>query len=194
MIFSLLMEYETLIPRKFELSSGKIIRLDAEFIESKIPEETLFLLWIPRDYVDKVYRGLISKGFKDTGIHLKKFKDEHSISKTFDNWELHIRLDKSTGFIHAEIEVSREYFEHLGKWRANVIYEAFEFYRDIYDKLHIYYLPEKDWITKIYNHFRVKISGPKSLTPWKPVVVSGIIFSVALGILYAISKLDKGKI
>ena len=41
-----------------------------------------------------------------------------------DVWELHLRL-YSDGFIEAEVEVRREYLEHLAPRRLNVVYEAF---------------------------------------------------------------------
>ena len=43
----------------------------------------------------------------------------------------------SDGFIDAEVEVRREYMEHLAPRRLNVVYEAFEYYRDVCDKLHL---------------------------------------------------------
>jgi len=94
------------------------------------------------------------------------------------------------GFIDAEVEVRREYVEHLTTpRRLNVVYEAYEYYRGVYDRLHIWYVPKRRWVVKIFDHFHVKLREPNTLTPWKPVVL-GII--VAGLFVYASSKLAKG--
>ena len=102
-------------------------------------------------------------------------------------WELHLRL-YDDGFIDAEIEVRREYLEHLNR-RLNVVYEAFEFYRDLYGKLHVLYVPSGEWIVKIIDHFHIKLREPDTLTPWKPIVI-GIV--VAGLFSYALLNLTRG--
>ncbi|MEB2793519.1 MAG: hypothetical protein G5Z43_000268 [Caldisphaeraceae archaeon] len=115
--------------------------------------------------------------------------ERYSLRKVLDNiWELHIRL-YDNGFIDAEVEVRREMLEHLSPRRINVIYEAYEFYSGAYDKLHVFYVPEGEWITSIKEHFSVKLREPDTLTPWKPIVV-GV---VAAGLFaYAVLRLAKG--
>jgi len=105
-----------------------------------------------------------------------------------DVWELHLRL-YSDGFIEAEVEVRREYIEHLASRRLNVVYDAFEYYRGVYDKLHLWYVPAGKWIIKVIDHLNVKLREPGTLTPWKPIVL-GV---VATGLfVYALTRLTKG--
>jgi len=93
------------------------------------------------------------------------------------------------GFIDAEIEVRREYMECLAPRRLNVVYEAFEFYREVYNRLHIWYAPKREWITSIIDHFHVKLRELNTLTPWKPIVLGMAVAGLSA---YALSSLVKG--
>lgn len=179
--------YVTIIPRKFILESGNLVVLNASDVEEKLVESTLFRLWVPD--VEGVYKYLTEKQGFEVAIPSIPKGEKYSLKRTLsDIWELHMRLYRD-GFIDAEVEVRREFVEHLTPRRLNVIYEAFEYYRDIYDKLHVWYVSSHGWITSVIEHFQVKLREPKTLTPWKPIVL-GI---VATGLFtYALSKLAKG--
>ena len=79
--------------------------------------------------------------------------------------------------------------EHLTPRRLNVVYEAFEFYREAYDRLHIWYAPAREWITRVIDHFHVKLREPDTLTPWKPIVLGVVVAGL---FMYALSRLVKG--
>ena len=65
----------------------------------------------------------------------------------------------------------------------------FEYYRDVCDKLHLWYAPAGKWVVKVIDHLNVKLREPDTLTPWKPIVL-GV---VATGLfVYALSRLAKG--
>lgn len=60
----------------------------------------------------------------------------YGLRKVLDKvWELHVRL-YDDGFIYSEGEARRKYLENLSDRRLNVVYEAYEYYRGVYDKLH----------------------------------------------------------
>jgi len=138
--------YVTMIPRKFILESGDTVTLKAIDVEEKLVKDTIFKLWVPD--VEAICKYLIEKqGFEHVASTIPK-GERYSLRKALgDVWELHLRL-YDNGFIDAEVEVRREYLEHLNK-RLNVVYEAFEFYRGLYDKLHIFYVSAGEWIVKI---------------------------------------------
>ena len=182
------MVYVTVIPRKFVLDSGDVVVLTARDVEEVLVRDTLFRLWVPD--VEAVYRYLVDvQGFEPATPSIRK-GEKYSLRKVLSSvWELHVRL-YDDGFIDAEVEVRREYVEHLTTpRRLNVVYEAYEYYRGVYDRLHIWYVPKRRWVVKIFDHFHVKLREPDTLTPWKPVVL-GII--VAGLFVYALSRLAKG--
>jgi len=179
--------YTTVIPRKFVLDSGEVVTLTARDVEERLVKDILFRLWVPD--IETVYEYLVeAQGFEAATPSVYK-GERYSLRKVLsDVWELHVRL-YDDGFIDAEVEVRREYFEHLTPRRLNVVYEAFEYYRGVYDKLHIWYVPARRWIVRIIDHLNVKLREPDTLTPWKPIVL-GI---VAAGLFaYALSRLTKG--
>ncbi|GBC75050.1 hypothetical protein HRbin06_00361 [archaeon HR06] len=94
--------------------------------------------------------------------------------------------------MESEIEVQREYLEHLGDKRIYVVYEPFEYLRDIYNNFHLIYKGDR-WVMKVIDNFRVALRPPKSLTPWKPIIVSLVAFA-SIGILaYTLDRLSKGE-
>jgi len=179
--------YVTMVPRKFILESGNIVSLTAIDVEEKLVKNTLFRLWVPD--IENVYKYLVEKqGFEIATPSIPK-GEKYSLRRILsDTWELHVRL-YDDGFIDAEIEVRREFMEQLIPRRLNVVYEAFEFYRDVYDGLHIWYVPAREWITNIIDHFHVKLREPDTLTPWKPIVLGIVIAGI---LTYALTRLTKG--
>jgi len=177
----------TMIPRSFVLASGSVVTLTAIDVEEKLAKDTIFRLWTPD--IESVYRYLVEKQGFETAFPSITKGERYSLRRVLDDvWELHVRL-YADGFIDAEVEVRREFMEHLTPRRLNVVYEAFEFYRGIYDKLHILYVPSREWIIKAIDHFLIRLREPDTLTPWKPIVL-GI---VVVGLLaYALSRLETG--
>ena len=184
--------YETLIPRRFVLDNGEIVELKAVDLEERIRKEPLFLLYVPPSYINNIYRVLKLLGFAETALRVSKGERYSLVKKLDEPWEHHVKI-YGNGLIESEIEVGRDYVEHLGDCRIFVIYETFNYYSRAYDKLHILYKPLNRWITEIIDHFHVRIRPPKILTPWKPIVVTAAV-AVTLGILaYALSRLERGE-
>ena len=179
--------YVTVVPRRFILESGNLVSLTANDIEEKLVKDTIFRLWVPD--IENVYRHLVERqGFEIASPSIPR-GEKYSLRRVLSNaWELHVRL-YDDGFIDAEIEVRREFMEHLTPRRLNVVYEAFEFYREAYDRLHIWYAPTREWITRVIDHFHVKLREPDTLTPWKPVVLGVVVAGL---FMYALSRLVKG--
>ncbi len=179
--------YVTVIPRKFILESGSVVALTAIDVEERLVKDTIFRLWVPD--IENVYKHLIERqGFEIAAPSVPK-GEKYSLRRALSNvWELHVRL-YDDGFIDAEVEVGGEFMKHLAPKRLNVVYEAFEFYRDVYDRLHVWYVPAREWITSIIDHLHVKLREPDTLTPWKPIAL-GIV--VAGLFTYSLLRLFKG--
>ena len=182
------MFYDTYIPRRFVLDDGEEVVLKAIDVENIPKMDPMFKLYVPWDAVDKVYNHLINLGFEQAYPTIPKGEKYNIRIKLYSPWELHLRI-YSDGFIEAEVEVQREYIQHLGDKRIYVVYEAFEYYQEVYQYLHIYYVPKQRWVVKVIDNFRVVLSPPDTLVEWKPIV-KGIVLA---GLLYYIlSKLKEG--
>lgn len=100
-------------------------------------------------------------------------------------WELHVRmvqLKEGLIGIHAEVEVSRDYIQHLFSQRTPVIYE-------IQDMLNRHHIDCKVWndgikryVRAIYDDYKVRLSTPSiPVLAWKPMLfVIGTIGSFYL--------------
>ena len=143
-------------------------------------------LYVPN--VDVVASSLKSSGFRDVK---PENDEEYSLSmRIFNIWELHIKIYKD-GFIDSHVEVSKDYMD-VNYPTIPSIYEAFNFYRVAYDKLHIFDNIKKKWIKGVRTHYLVTLYPPKSIGVWNPITVTVASFSV-VGILgYFLSRLDKG--
>jgi len=180
------MDYVTYLPRTVEFDDGSQAILN----KNEVLRGCL-RLYVPNNLVDNLYQHLKEKGFVDAVPCLPK-GEKYSISRLIKKpWELHIRI-YSNGFIEAEIEVSREYFEHLSERRVPVIYEAYDYYRDLYNQLHIYDINRRKWIVNVIDHYQVALRHPETLTPWKPITIIAIIAMLGLT-AYALSSLRKPK-
>lgn len=182
--------YESYVPRRFVLDSGEVVTLPAEVVEDSLVKEPLFLLWVPSRLIEVLHAHLLKMGFEEAFPSLPK-GEVHSVRRLLeDPWELHLRI-YADGFIESEVEVRREFVEHLGDRRMYVVYEAFEFYRDLYDTFHVYYRPSGKWVVKVLENFRVRVRPPQSLTPWKPVV-AGVAALATVGLLiYALNRFSR---
>ncbi|MDT7886723.1 MAG: hypothetical protein RQ968_05060 [Thermoproteota archaeon] len=178
----------TYLPREVSYFDNTSTILSKEYVL----KEGNLRLFVPKNRLEDVVNALKSSGFKDVGLEFYK-GEKYSLSmKIYNIWELHVRIYQD-GFIDSHFEVSRDYFEHLQYPTIPSIYEAFDFYRTAYNKLHIFDNVAKKWIKEIRNHYLVTLNSPRSLTPWEPIVVTVGALSVIGIMAYALSRLDKGE-
>lgn len=184
--------YETYVPRRFVLDDGSIVSTFSSDVEKILIKKPMFLLYVPPSRIDGLHNYLREHmGFEEATPALPK-GEKYTVRKILSYpWEHHLRFFEN-GFIEPEIEVQREFFQHLGERRLFIIYEAFEYYRGFYESLHIFHKPTGKWLINVSDHFKLKLKPPQSLTSWKPVVaVAGVALTVGV-LLYALSKLSKG--
>ncbi len=158
--------------------------------EEHVLKEGNLRLSIPKNKLEEVVNALESSGFKETSLEFYKGEKYSLSSKIYNIWELHTRIYQD-GFIDSHFEVSRDYLEHLQYPAIPSIYEVFYFYRTAYDRLRIFDSVTKKLIKEVKSNYFVTLGMPRSLTPWKPIVIGGILGSVF--IMALLSSLDKGE-
>ena len=89
-------------------------------------------------------------------------------------WEMHIRMvdleDGKIG-IHAEVEVSRDYLQHLFSQRTPVVYEVEEILKKYHVDYNIWHDKIKKNITSVVDNYKVKLATPGiPVFAWKPML------------------------
>lgn len=186
---------EIYYPRYITLHGGKRVYIS----EDEIKDEDYFSLLVPTKKIDEIAEKLKSEdSFKDAKPAFPKSED-YSISKViWHPWELHLRLysnslvQDSFGKIQAHFEISREYFEHFSVVQP-VIYEPFEFYKEIFSNFVLWCNKKNNWVSSIDENYKITLPAPSGLTPWKPLVSVVATAGILTGILYLLDKLSKPK-
>ena len=114
------------------------------------------------EWLERVKGILVHEGFSDTILQTIKQGQVFGLVKKVDSiWEMHVRGFKD-GRLEAEIEISRDYFEHLDdKNRRDATLELTQ----ILDAYQIPYQSKGN-----LPQMAVTLNPPEQLTPWKPVV------------------------
>ena len=116
------------------------------------------------EWLQEVKGALTQEGFRDTSFQtIKPGQVFGLVRKLNEVWEMHVRgfVD---GRLESEIEVSRDYIEHLND---NHRRDATPELRQILDTHHIpYHFPG------IRSQMESILSLPRQVTPWKPVLVA----------------------
>ncbi len=176
------MEYLTRYPKTVSLTDGirQSIRVD-----SREGLEQLHI--VVRKSMDELARIFSKEGFTRVKFeHKQPGQVGHGFNlKLSKPWELHVRMvDLKEGLIgiHAEVEVSRDYIQHLFSQRTPVIYEI----QDLLNKYQVDYRVWNDnikrYVRAVYDNYKVRLSTPSiPVLAWKPMLfVIGTIGSFYL--------------
>ena len=108
---------------------------------------------------------LAQDGFRHTPLQVVKPGQVFGLVKRVDDiWEMHVR-GFDDGRLESEIEVSRDYFEHLDdRFRRDAT-------TDLKQILDAYEVPCS--IEGDISHSTVVLPYPQSVTPWKPLAALG---------------------
>ena len=165
------MQYITKYPKTVSLIDGAKEKI---YVDKKSGVEELHV--IVKENVEK-----IQKIFAQEGATKVKFEHKQPSQigdglslKLAKPWEMHIRLfniKKGMIAIQAEVEISRDYLQHLFSQRTPVIYEI----ESILKKYEIEYKVWNNRISKyintIFENYRIKISTPDiPVFAWKPML------------------------
>jgi len=132
----------------------------------------------------------LSKIFAQEGFTKVKFehKQPGQIGHGFNlklkkPWEMHVRMvDLKKGLIgiHAEVEVSRDYLQHLFSQRTPVVYEVADILRRYQVDYSIWHSHIRKNIHSITENYKIRLATPSlPVFAWKPMLfVVGTIGSI----------------
>lgn len=114
------------------------------------------------EWLERVKGVLVQEGFNGTILQTVKRGQVFGLVKKVESiWEMHVR-GFNDGRLEAEIEISRDYFEHLDdKYRRDATPELIQI-------LDAYQIPYQ--LNGELPQMAVTLNPPEKLTPWKPVV------------------------
>jgi hypothetical protein len=122
---------------------------------------------------DEIVKALTSEGFKRVKLENRKpTQIGHGFSKRLAKpWEMHVRLlEMQQGLIaiHAEVEISRRYIQHIRSERSPVIYEIESILNKHKIEYRIWHARLKQYITSIIDDHQITLSPPRlPAIPWK---------------------------
>ena len=126
--------------------------------------------------VDELLKIFSKEGFTRVKFeHKQPFQIGHGLSlKLKKPWEMHVRLvDMKKGLvaIQAEVEVSRDYLQHLFSQRTPVIYEIESLLRKHQIDYKIWNSKFKKYVQTIFDNYKIKLATPNiPVFAWKPMI------------------------
>lgn len=143
-------------------------------VDSKTGVEQLHV--VVKKSINDIMKILSNEGFT-------KVKFEHKQPSQVGNglslklrkpWELHVRiveLKKGLLAIHGEVEVSRDYLQHLFCQRTPVIYEIEELLKKYQVDYKIWNNRFRKYVKTVFDNYKVKLSTPNiPVFAWKPML------------------------
>ncbi len=133
---------------------------------------------------DEVINALISEGFRSVKLENKKpTQIGHGFAKKLAKpWEMHVRLlEVQQGLIaiHAEVEISRKYIQHIRSVRSPVIYEIESILKKHKIEYQLWNTKLRQYITSVIDNHQIILNAPKlPPIPWKHMVGSAVTLSV----------------
>lgn len=132
---------------------------------------------------DEVINALISEGFRSVKLENKKpTQIGHGFAKKLAKpWEMHVRLlEVQQGLIaiHAEVEISRKYIQHIRSVRSPVIYEIESILKKHKIEYQLWNTKLRQYITSVIDNHQIILNAPKlPPIPWKHMVGSAVTLS-----------------
>ena len=165
------MQYITRYPKTVTLIDGIKERIN---VDKKSGVEELHV--VVKESVEKIQKIFAQEGARKVKFeHKQPFQICDGLSlKLKKPWEMHVRLfdiKKDMVSIQAEVEISRDYLQHLFSQRTHVVYEI----ESILKKYKIEYKVWNNRISKyihtIFENYKIKISTPDiPVFAWKPML------------------------
>ncbi len=136
--------------------------------------------------VDELLRIFSNEGFTHIRFeHKESSQIGHGLSLRLKKpWEMHVRLlemKKGLVAIQAEVEVSRDYLQHLFCQRTPVLYEVEALLKKHQIEYRIWSERIRKYVKAIADNYRVQLKTPSfPVLAWKPMV----LFIGTIGTLY----------
>ncbi len=167
------MEYFTRYPRTVALSGGggekESIRVDA-----RAGVEHLHV--VVKRNVDELVRVFRSEGFTSVKFeHKKPSQIGHGLNlKLKKPWEMHVRfveIKKGLVAIQGEVEVSRDYLQHLFCQNTPVVYEIEDLLKRHGIACRMWNSRISRYVHSVVDNYRIKLATPSMpVFAWKPMV------------------------
>ncbi len=131
---------------------------------------------VVRKNVDELLKIFSKEGFTHVKFeHKLPSQIGHGLSLRLKKpWEMHVRLlemKKGLVAIQAEVEVSRDYLQHLFCQRTPVLYEVATLLKKHQIEYKIWNERIKKYVQGIFDNYRVQLATPKfPVFAWKPMV------------------------
>tara|TARA_Y100000590_G_scaffold318379_1_gene360236 strand:- start:1456 stop:2004 length:549 start_codon:yes stop_codon:yes gene_type:complete len=164
------MEYVTKYPKTVSIDEGN----EKISVDKKTGVEELHL--VVKENAEKIRKLLFKEGFTTVKFeHKQTDQIGHGLSlKLKKPWEMHVRLFNNTNTsitIQGEVEISRDYLQHLFSQRTAVIYEI----ANVLKKNDIHYDILNKRISKIVqkviDDYKIKLITPDiPVFAWKPML------------------------
>ena len=165
------MEYQTKYPKTISFLDGLKHKID---VDSKDGVEQLHI--VVKKSFEELTKIFAAEGFT-------KVKLEHKQPNQIGNglnlklkkpWEMHVRMvDLKKGLIgiHAEVEVSRDYLQHLFSQRTPVVYEVEVILKKYQVEYSVWHDKIKKNVSTIIDNYKVKLATPSiPVFAWKPML------------------------
>src|SRR5215510_2945859 len=176
-------EFLTSYPRRINIMKGL-----QDFIKNEDILSDHLSLAVKVKRKEQLVKALFEEGFKKVKLENKKpYQIGNGFSKMLKSpWELHLRLlnlQKGMIGIHAEVEISRKYIQHIRSVRSPVIYEIESILKKHKIEYKIWNARVRAYITNIIDNHQIKLISPRlGATPWKPMLA----IAISLAVIYAI--------
>ena len=165
------MEYLTTYPKTISFMDGITDKIKADSTTGV--EELQVVVKKSLDDLMKIFK---SEGFTRVKFeHKKPSQIGHGLNlKLKKPWEMHVKFaDMKNGLIaiHAEVEVSRDYLQHLFCQNTPVIYEIEEMLKKHQIDYKIWNKRISKYVHTIFDNYKIKLSTPNiPVFAWKPMV------------------------
>jgi hypothetical protein len=176
-----MVEFFTTYPRTVSFLDGMKGKVRVDTI-SGVEQLTI----VVKRSVDELLRIFFNEGFTHVKFeHKQSLQIGHGLSlKLKKPWEMHVRLlemKKGLVAIQAEVEVSRDYLQHLFCQRTPVLYEIETLLKKHQIEYRIWNERIKKYVRAIVDNYRVQLKTPSfPVLAWKPMV----LFIATIGALY----------
>lgn len=165
-----MVEFLTRYPKTVSLLDGvkDMIKVDTNGVEQ--------LTIVVKKSVDELLKMFSNEGFTHVKFEHKQLSQiGHGLSlKLKKPWEMHVRLlemKKGLVAIQAEVEVSRDYLQHLFCQRTPVFYEMEMLLKKHQVEYRVWNERIRKYVNTVIDNYKVKLSTPSfPVLAWKPMV------------------------
>ena len=164
-------EYLTKYPKTISFFDGLKGMIN---IENSSSVEQLHI--VVKKNANELIRMFMQEGFSKVKFeHKQPFQIGNGLSlKLKKPWEMHVRLvelKKELVAIHAEVEISRDYLQHLFGQRTPVIYEVENMLKKYEIEYRVWNNRIKKYVHTVFENYKIKLVTPNlPVFAWKPML------------------------